>query len=147
MNYTKQTSIRDPYQKQRELAAEYLPEIKDFIMNEMNCFASILVFIRQNQYLIDKCLSMTDKFLSEWAYYWARCIGNKDVMINQVTESEWAFDWAMRIGNKEIMIDRITESRWAYMWAMYIGNRDVMCSRITEPKWVNKFQRIDSDGE
>jgi len=66
---------------------------------------------------------------SKYAYYWARDIGNRDIMINRITESEYAYWWAMNIGNQDIMIDRITESKYAYYWAMNIGNRDIMIAR------------------
>ena len=75
-------------------------------------------------------------FDSETAYEWARNIGNKDIMINRITESEWAYHWAVSIGNKDIMIDRITESGWAYEWAKNIGNKDKMIDRITKSHWA-----------
>ena len=73
---------------------------------------------------------------SESAYKWARCIGNKDIMINKINESQWAYWWALNIGNQDIMINKITESAWAYGWARDIGNKDIMKSRVTEPKWI-----------
>jgi hypothetical protein len=76
---------------------------------------------------------------SEWAYYWAIAIGNKEIMIDRVTESEWAYRWAIRIGNKEIMIDRVTESESAYWWAIAIGNKEIMIDRVTEEYWVKQW--------
>ena len=76
---------------------------------------------------------------SEWAFRWAMNIGNQDIMIDRITESEWAFYWAWNIGNQDIMINHITESEYAFYWAMNIGNRDIMKSRVTEPKWIEKW--------
>ena len=139
MNYKKQTHIKDPHQEQRELAAECLPEIKDFIMNEMNCTVSILLLIRRSKYLIDKCLSMTDKFLPAWAYWWALYIGNRDIMVNLVTDSEHAYYWAKNIGDRDVMVSRVIESKWAYKWGMYIGDRDIMKSRIRNSEYAYRW--------
>ncbi len=78
---------------------------------------------------------------SEWAYYWARFIGNQDIMINRITDSVYAYRWARDIGNRDIMIDRITKSEWAYYWAMGIGNRDIMINRITDSKYAYCWAR------
>ena len=77
-----------------------------------------------------------EKFDSETAYWWARNIGNKDIMIDKITDSHWAYYWADNFGNRDIMIDRITESQWAYRWAYNFGDRDIMIDRITEPVWA-----------
>ena len=42
-------------------------------------------------------------------YMWAKNIGNRDVMINKITDSLEAYFWAIEIGNIDIMIDRITD--------------------------------------
>jgi hypothetical protein len=69
---------------------------------------------------------------SAYAYYWARRIGNTDIMIDHVTTSAYAYYWAMGIGNRDIMINRITNSGYAYYWAIDIGNQDIMINRITD---------------
>ena len=69
---------------------------------------------------------------SEYAYYWAKDIGNRDIMIDRITDSDYAYAWAKYIGNKDIMIDRITDSKYAYYWARYIGNEDIMIARFPE---------------
>jgi len=73
---------------------------------------------------------------SEPAYYWAKGIGNKDIMINHIKDSEWAFRWAYYICNQDTMIKHITESKYAYYWASNIGNKDIMIDRITESEWA-----------
>ena len=73
-----------------------------------------------------------EKFNSETAYWWATKIGNKDIMIDRITESKWAYYWAYFFGNKDIMISKVVESDWAYMWALYIGDEDIMIDRITD---------------
>jgi len=87
-----------------------------------------------------KEISLDEVMLSitkpEPAFYWAKNIGNRDIMINYINESKWAYWWAYYIGNRDIMINKITESAWAYGWARDIGNKDIMKSRVTEPKWI-----------
>ncbi len=78
---------------------------------------------------------------SEWAYRWARNIGNEDIMIDKINESEWAYTWATVIGNQDIMIDKINESEWAYWWASDIGNKDIMIDKITDSKWAYRWAR------
>ncbi len=74
---------------------------------------------------------------SGYAYYWARDIGNRDIMIDRITDSKYAYLWASNIGNRDIMIDRITDSKWAYWWARGIGNTDIMTARYPEiKKWL-----------
>ena len=83
---------------------------------------------------------------SKWAYEWARWIGNQDFMITKITESEWAFYWAKNIGNRDIMITKIKESEWAFWWANNIGNKDIMKSRVTDHYWIDRWNnRFPSD--
>lgn len=89
-----------------------------------------------------------DKFIqyvtsSEYAYYWARDIGNHNVMMLRITESQWAYCWARDIGNHDVMMLRITESRDAYRWALNIGNRAEMMPKITDPYWLELFNRLN----
>ena len=71
-----------------------------------------------------------EKFDSETAYLWAFYIGNKDIMIDRITESVWAYCWAKYLGNKDIMINRITKLRWARLWYRNIWNEGIMQSRF-----------------
>jgi hypothetical protein len=73
---------------------------------------------------------------SEYAYYWAKDIGNTDIMINRITDSVYAYCWAKNIGNQDIMINRITDSEYAYRWARDIGNTDIMIDRITDSEYA-----------
>jgi hypothetical protein len=82
---------------------------------------------------------------SEWAYYWARDIGDHEIMRERITESQWAYIWARKIGDREIMIDRVTESQWAYCWAIQIGDKEIMRERITESKWAYEWAKIFGD--
>ena len=70
---------------------------------------------------IDKIASYAPE---RWAYYWARDIGDREIMRDRITESRWAYYWALNIGDRDIMRDRITESGWAYYWAHDIGDRE-----------------------
>ncbi len=78
---------------------------------------------------------------SEYAYCWARHIGNRDIMINHIIDSQYAYYWARDIGNRDIMIDCITDSMYAYLWAMDIGNQDIMIDRITDSKYAYCWAR------
>ena len=53
-------------------------------------------------------------------------------MIDRVTNSQWAYRWARYIGDREVMIDRVIESYWAYRWAEDIGDKEVMKERFPE---------------
>jgi hypothetical protein len=62
------------------------------------------------------------------------------------TDSYSAYCWAFYIGDKEIMIDRVTESVWAFVWAKDIGDRKIMRDRVTDPYWCeawNTYVRRD----
>lgn len=48
-----------------------------------------------------------NNFNSETAYQWAYYIGDREKMINKITEPEWAYFWASNIGNREIMATKI----------------------------------------
>jgi hypothetical protein len=78
------------------------------------------------------------------AFYWATYIGDRDIMIDRVTESEYAFHWALNIGDREIMRDRVTESQWAFWWSRQIGDREIMLDRVTDPLWKWEFNRLPS---
>ncbi len=91
-----------------------------------------------------RCIGNRDSMInritdSEYAYLWAMYIGNRDIMIDRITVPEYAFYWAKGIGNQDIMIDRIKESEWAFWWAIDIGNRDSMINHITESEWAYKW--------
>ena len=73
---------------------------------------------------------------SKWAYEWAIGYGNRDIMMHNITNSYWAFHWAYYIGNQDVMINKITDSKYAYYWALHIGNHDVMKERITDPEYI-----------
>jgi hypothetical protein len=76
------------------------------------------------------------------AYFWAREIGDREIMIDRVTESKWAYWWALRVSDLEIMRDRITDSEWAYKWARDIGDREIMRDRIIDPKYLDELNRL-----
>jgi hypothetical protein len=67
-----------------------------------------IVFLSENPEGMLKFFDI-NKFDSETAFFWARFIGNKDIMIDKITESEWACYWACFIGNKEIMLPKAAE--------------------------------------
>jgi hypothetical protein len=55
-----------------------------------------------------------------------------------------AYYWARDIGDRDIMIDRVTESYWAYEWAKEIGDREIMRGRIIDPYYIEKFNKLPS---
>jgi hypothetical protein len=60
-----------------------------------------------------------------------------------VTTSSSAYWWSKNIGDREIMIDRITDSAYAYYWARDIGDKQIMRDRITDP-YIEKFNQLPS---
>ena len=101
-------------QEQRDLGCELFkdfPEFCDIIKNK--CWDSILYFVRKHKDELRKIvIDNIGKLPSRWAYYWAKDIGDREILIEKVHESKWAYRWALELGDKEIMIDRVTESRW-----------------------------------
>ena len=89
------------------------------------------------------------QFITEprWAYYWARDIGDREHMRQFVTEPEWAYKWALYIGDREHMRQFINEPDWAYYWALNIGDREYMIQFITEPKWAYSWALDIGDRE
>lgn len=57
---------------------------------------------------------------SQWAYYWGRDHGDRELMRNHVTESIWAFLWTSRIGDREMMFYRVTDPIWVSRWMQFI---------------------------
>ena len=88
----------------RKLGAKLFPKIAEVILDEDNCYPEIFTAFRKHYSLDD----LPAEIPSVWAYYWARLIGDRDVMRDRVTDSYWAYEWARTIGDREIMRDRIT---------------------------------------
>jgi hypothetical protein len=84
-----------------------------------------------------------NKFDSRTAYFWARNIGNQDIMIDRITNSYYAYCWAANLGDRDKIINRIKDPIWAFYWACNFGDRDIMIERITDPavayRWVLDF--------
>jgi hypothetical protein len=60
-----------------------------------------------------------------------------DEVAQHITDSEYAYFWARDIGNQDIMINCITDSVYAYCWARGIGNTDIMIARYPDIKnWL-----------
>ena len=60
-----------------------------------------------------------------------------DEVAQHITDSEYAYFWAKYIGNQDIMINCITDSVYAYCWARGIGNTDIMIARYPDIKnWL-----------
>jgi hypothetical protein len=78
------------------------------------------------------------------AFSWAWHLGDREIMIDRVTDSEWAYVWALEIGDREIMRDRVTESYWAYCWARNIGDKEIMRDRVTDSGWLEAFNKLPS---
>jgi len=114
-----------------EVKAEYIVG-KD----KSNCKKITIIRELDKQEMIDRITE------SEYAYLWARDIGDEEVMVDRVTDSYYAYVWARFIGNPEVMIDRVTESKWAYHWAREIGNQEVMIDRITDESQREEIEKI-----
>ena len=46
---------------------------------------------------------------SQYAYNWARDIGDKEHMKQYINDSHYAYEWAYNIGDKEYMINKFPE--------------------------------------
>jgi hypothetical protein len=92
-----------------------------------------IVFLSENPEGMLKFFDI-NKFDSETAFYWAEKIGDRDIMIDRVTESKDAYRWAYNIGNRDIMIERITDYYGALNWAYYIGDAKIMVGKFPELK-------------
>lgn len=80
------------YSVQRKLAVKLftgkLPtRVVDFIKDHDNCFESILPAMEPYQNVVLAVIKDIN-IPSEWAYYWARSIGNKDIMLSRMSESD-----------------------------------------------------------
>ena len=126
------------FEEQRELGARLFPEARREISDWSYCYTDIFKVLKRLDIDVLARIENVD-IPSEWAYEWARSIGDRKIMIDRVTEPEWAYYWARGIGDRKIMIDRITESKWAYLWASNIGDRDAMRDRVTESEWQVRF--------
>ena len=131
-------------EEQRELGARLFPEVKTEVLDYKCCFDAIFEALLKRDVDVLSRIENVD-IPSEWAYEWTLKIGNRNIMIDRITESRWAFHWGLNMGDRGIMIDRVTESVWAYHWAINIGNRDVMIDRVTEPKWAYYWARNIGD--
>jgi hypothetical protein len=115
-------------------------------------FASVMAMDSDSAYWWAKIIGdreiMLDRVTKSYnAYCWAKNIGDKEIMIDRVTDSEWAYEWAVIIGDREIMRDRVTESQYAYAWARDIGDKERMRDRVTESEWAYTWAVVIGDRE
>ena len=116
------------YKEQRALALKLFGKLgkdaKKYIKNEITCVYHIVRYLGKN-YRKEVLEIIKDiKIPSEWAYMWAKYIGDREIMRDRVTDSQWAYMWIKYIGDREIMRARITESEWAYWWSIDIDARE-----------------------
>ena len=52
-------------------------------------------------------------------------------MIEKITESEYAYKWAKYIGNRDVMISKINDSKYAAEWIANIGDKHIMKDKVT----------------
>lgn len=87
-----------------------------------------------------KCVEDIPKdLLPAAAFWWAREIGDKDLMRPLVTEQYWAYVWARDIGDKEVMRELITDSECAHRWAQEIGDKDLMRPLLKGTRYEGKI--------
>ena len=112
------------HDEQRMLGRLIFPEMAHFIHNKKYCYKDIFAHIIKFEYRAEylKRLLNDDRVPQQWFYEWALYIGNKDLLIDRITEPKWAFYWALNIGNRNVMQKRITNIMWAYRWLAYIGD-------------------------
>lgn len=98
------------YKKQRKLAVKLftgkLPKkIVKQIADDTHCFEEIFAILKPYRNLVFSIIEDV-KIPSEWAYYWAKDIGDEKVMIGRITTSKWACYWAKDIGDRKVMTNR-----------------------------------------
>ena len=140
------------YKDQRKLAVKLLtgkipPNELSCLKNEKTCFTEIMAKLKPYRKTVLGIIAETGNIPSEWAYWWVLNIGDREIMIDRITDSQWAYQWAITIGDEEIMIGRITDSQWAYNWGKYIGNREIMIDRVTESEWAYYWAKNIGDKE
>ena len=109
-----------------------------FCRDMQNCFEYYNMGSRICEVIAEDIIEGNDKSVCRKITI-VRELSQKEVM-DRITESIWAYWWAKDIGNQEVMIDRVTDSYSAYLWALNIGNQEVMIDRIT-----NECQREETE--
>ena len=126
---------------QRELAIKLFTDFPTLVsVIRHKCYIDICEEAKNYQPEVLKIL-LTNEIPPEWAYNWARYIGDRELMRPLIIGSEWAFNWARYIGDRELMRPLITESKWAYYWARYIGDRELMRPLIIGSEWAHFWAR------
>ena len=98
-----------------------------------------------NEMTLEEALK-TLKASSELAFYWGLIVEeDRRLMIDYITDSEWAFFWAITIGDKDVMIDRITDPMWITFWSTELGYIGVMREKIAGTNWAYRWNLIFSD--
>lgn len=101
--------------QQRALAAKLFPWHKNFILNKGNCTLDIIGVLYDSRVRTLGAI-VGQEIPEEWAYLWARDIGDCDVMMPFITSGQCAYQWALNIGDRDKMVPLITESKWMHFW-------------------------------
>jgi hypothetical protein len=81
---------------------------------------------------------------SKCAYYWAKEVGNRDLMFTRMVDDKMVLFWAMDTdlcdNDTRLMLrDRINEQWAARLWGIFIGDREIMRSRIVDQVWIDSW--------
>ena len=76
----------------------------------------------------------------EWAYYWARDVGDRGLMRKFIHSEYWAFKWACKVGDKELMKKLIHTEEGALEWAFWIGDIEYMSRFIKSKYWKDRWK-------
>ena len=62
------------------------------------------------------------KITSEnYAYLWARDIGNQDIMMPKITNSRYAFYWIVNFGNYKLMVSKVQSAYYKSLLEYYVS--------------------------
>lgn len=85
----------------RQLAAEMFPFLRDVVLDGDNCYFEIMDEAKKHRTEILEIIQ--DKTIpTEWAYYWAKHVGDRDVMRERVTETVWVDLWRKYIDKEQV---------------------------------------------
>ena len=83
-----------------------------------------------------------DTFEAADAFRWAMEIGDRDVMIDKITNSHTAYLWARYIGNRDVMINKVKDAYVAFFWANDIGDKEIMKEKAGKTQWARAIECV-----
>lgn len=112
----------------------------------MNDLENIREWIRESPERNRKKLCEKLKNNNEFAYKFTfEHLEYQDFVKHFIHNEEWAYTWARDIGNKDFMKHKISYPRIMIWWAYDIGNREFMKQTIKEngnEYWIERWNSV-----